>query len=450
MFRASQVYGEASPGKGAPGGGFHPASQGALGGGFGGAPGGGFGGSTGGGYGKGQFGGGGATSSSWGSSNNNSGKGSFGKGGQSYGGSGGSQGYAGGKSGGKSYGGGAPAPAPAPSWGGTSNQSWGGGGSQSWGGSGGQSWGGGGTKVSNQGNTWGNSSGGADYSNSSGGKSYGKWENSGAQRSTPYSAPAGKPASKPQKGSSYPTFVPPAKKEPIPQPTQNTVVAYCPGKAPPGFEKSFEEKVHSIAVDKGFSTPDEVRYITSSCYIDFPHRDAAKEFLDTLNGSLDVDGRRYKLSLQGYFSGKDRQGEQKEGLASSSKTDTLQIKLITGLTEKEILEAMQKLTPQIKSCQIPKNWAGKPKGFALVKFYSIAEAELTLKKMDVTGCMIGTRKVSVEFSQPETDEDVYIQKEMKDQEDAKIKENAEQAVTGINGSMWAAYMKMFETGSESA
>jgi len=248
---------------------------------------------------------------------------------------------------------------------------------------------------------------------------------------------------------------------PLPVRMPNTVVLLGIG-LQPGIEKDIEECVREIAIKGGFSMADEVRYVArTTCYIDFPHQDAAKEFMEKSGGNLKVGDRTFKMHLHG-SEGMLQQQQQQQQLQLQQQhqqqqgqdedngppqpTSSLLLRHIGDLLEVDIHMALTSFG-QVKAVSIPLNFAGKPKNFARVDFNSISEASTTLSRLENAGCMVCGRKVTAVFAQPETDEDVARQNAARQAEDEMVKESAQQALKGINGSMWAEYMQLFKDGN---
>eukprot|EP00929_Paragymnodinium_shiwhaense_P098559 TRINITY_DN60017_c0_g1_i1.p1 TRINITY_DN60017_c0_g1~~TRINITY_DN60017_c0_g1_i1.p1 ORF type:complete len:453 (+),score=97.87 TRINITY_DN60017_c0_g1_i1:65-1423(+) len=244
-----------------------------------------------------------------------------------------------------------------------------------------------------------------------------------------------------------------------PKPLPSTVVLVTRGfKISPGFEEKIEEAVREVAISNAHSCADQVRYITSgSAFIDFPSIDVAKFFMDVTKGQLTIGAQTFHLTMQNYtapgategssLASKDDSGDSRPepGPAVANPTDTLLIRNIWDLKEEQIHEAFQSYVPLIKSTNIPKNNKdGKKKPFAFVRFYSISEAKTALDRFHASGSLIGKQKVDATFSQPQTNEDAARQSQLRQAEDARIKENTEQALNGVNANMWAEYLKMFK------
>lgn len=262
-----------------------------------------------------------------------------------------------------------------------------------------------------------------------------------------------------------------------PQPTPNSVSLIGQGMLAPGVEIEIEKRVHEVAVKTGFSVADQVRYVHNSlCYIDFPHIDAANEFLQATGGSLNVGGESFKLQSMHPSGGGSGGGgggaggggggcgipaaadapaaattsanEAEEAVAdaASQPTDTLMVRHVGEQTETSIRDAFESFMPHIKSVKVPLNWAGKPKSFGFVQFHSTSEAETALSRFRAAGSMIGGRRVVAVYAQPSSEEDMVRQSALRKAENEKILENTQQALSGINGDMWASYLEMFKNG----
>lgn len=236
------------------------------------------------------------------------------------------------------------------------------------------------------------------------------------------------------------------------QPTPHTVSLLGNSDFVPGVEHEIEGKAREVAIYKGFSCADQVRYVHPSlCYIDFPHSDAANSFTEATNGILTLSGGTYKLHFASAVASETsarlaaRDGDELIE-DSTQPTDTLVVRHGGELPEATIREAFESFMPHIKSMKVPLNWAGKPKNIAFVRFHGMSEAQTALTRFQAAGSLIGNRRVVAAFAQPNTEEDMVRQSALKKAEDEQIQENTQQALSGINGDMWATYLDYFKGG----
>mmetsp|Transcript_6030 Transcript_6030/g.13299 ORF Transcript_6030/g.13299 Transcript_6030/m.13299 type:complete len:404 (-) Transcript_6030:57-1268(-) len=273
----------------------------------------------------------------------------------------------------------------------------------------------------------------------SGGKGYQAWKSSGAEssKSKPYDS---------QKAMSKGKAGPGKAAQPWkPLQTPNTVVLFSSEALEAGFELKVAEAVQNLAVGSGFSTAEEVRKATShTCFIDFPHMDAVKAFMSATQGKMSINNVEYRLeTVTSQEAGSSQQDGEEVGNASEQTevpTDTLIVQRIWDLSEATIWEAFSSVG-SVREVKVPKNWAGKPKSFAFVSFNSVSEAQTALSRFQLGGLKIGEQRVFVGFAHPQSTEAIVQAKARKQAEDAQLLESKKKALTGINGGMWAEYLK---------
>lgn len=238
---------------------------------------------------------------------------------------------------------------------------------------------------------------------------------------------------------------------PVPRATPNTVTVLGGGALISGMEKEIEEEARQVCIKGGFSTPDEVRYVSSSmAFIDFPYIDACRDFLRVTGGQLKIKQRVYKL--QHASTAQQNPAEEEAALVQGSEevaTDTLMVRQIGDLDEVKIKKAFQAHVPAVKGIRMMIDRSTrKSKGFCFVSFWSVSEAESAKNRMVAAGSMIDSRKVAISFAKPMTHEQALESDLNARAEQDTIQAQAQQALGGINADMWSNYMKFCEEEKE--
>eukprot|EP00445_Apocalathium_hangoei_P091535 CAMPEP_0204238494 /NCGR_PEP_ID=MMETSP0361-20130328/93897_1 /ASSEMBLY_ACC=CAM_ASM_000343 /TAXON_ID=268821 /ORGANISM="Scrippsiella Hangoei, Strain SHTV-5" /LENGTH=401 /DNA_ID=CAMNT_0051211269 /DNA_START=77 /DNA_END=1280 /DNA_ORIENTATION=+ len=329
----------------------------------------------------------------------------------------------------------------------SNGSSWSGGG-DAW--SAGGAWSGGGGAWSGGEGSW-NEGGWSSSSWGGGGgssSSSSQWSSSGTKGGTGTKGAGGKKGSGGKKGcgKQRPAGKGAAKSAKPQEPTPNTVVLMGTGRLPPGCELGIEEKARQVCIENGLSTPERVRYVsTATVFIDFPYIEVCIEFLAATKWQLKVGDQMCKLTAPNSSEKHDWSGEQSwadDVTVEERPTDTVMVRNIGDFQEGDVMKAFQEVVPTVKSVRIVVDRSTrKSRGFCFVMFYSIAEAETAVSRLQAAGSLLSGRKVAISFAKPQTQEqamasDLIYQKELSER-----KALAEQALNGVNADMWASYMQ---------
>jgi RNA recognition motif-containing protein len=167
----------------------------------------------------------------------------------------------------------------------------------------------------------------------------------------------------------------------------------------------------------------------------FPDLSAAKDFLQATGGILRIGGRVFNVKVT------DPQQEARKG---ETPTDTLVVRGIDDMTERQLGQAFAHLTPRLKKVKTQTDKAGKSKGFGWVTFETIEEADLVLQRLKKEGSSLAGRRVTVRFHEPSTIEGMTELERQKKRSLESIEASHAQALAGPNSDMWASYIAMFQ------
>jgi len=236
----------------------------------------------------------------------------------------------------------------------------------------------------------------------------------------------------------------------IPQPTPNSLaVVHEQEKFDSTLEAVLEEKARELCVEKGFSTPEQVRFVSPKLmYIDFPYFEVCSQFLKASEGFMVVGDMRLKVQKPGEQTDVTKKPDEDDEEGSAIPSHTLMVRHIGDLSEADLLAAVQAIYPSIESVKVvfDRN-TGNSRGFGFVTFYSVSEAESAFAKMQAGGFVLCNRKVAVSFTKPQNEEQAIAASLKLQREQDELQAQAEQALSGINGDMWASYLKFCNQGS---
>lgn len=241
----------------------------------------------------------------------------------------------------------------------------------------------------------------------------------------------------------------------IPQITPNTVTLQAAGLQTTG-EAAVDEACRQIAIDGGFSVHETLTFLNNgAAHLEFPHAAAAAQFFEATGGDLVIGRSRCRVRhplgtgvvpeprrVVATIPEAWQSGDPDEEIA----TDTLMIKNLAEIPEADLREAFEKIAPRIKSVRVIKDYAGHHKGMGQVSFHEIHEATMALRHFRLAGCMVAGRKTTAEYLAPSTIEQKVEQEDKKQKADESLRASHAQALSGVNGDMWASYLAMFNNG----
>mmetsp|Transcript_63977 Transcript_63977/g.183896 ORF Transcript_63977/g.183896 Transcript_63977/m.183896 type:complete len:437 (-) Transcript_63977:69-1379(-) len=232
--------------------------------------------------------------------------------------------------------------------------------------------------------------------------------------------------------------------------TATTVCIQGNGLASKG-EAEIEQAARQVAIENSFSVHEVVKVVSPHlAHINFPHREASAQFIKVTNGSLRVGGQT--------FSVRHPQGMKQEKVAPAhadtaeelDPSETLLVRNVADVTESQVFAAFSQVAPRIKGVKCPKNFSGQSKGIAFVHFHEAHEAAAAMRHFRAQGIKIGGRTVYVDFAPPQSMEEEITRDQQKQKADEAIQQSHQQALSGVNGDMWASYLAMFSSGAGAA
>eukprot|EP00929_Paragymnodinium_shiwhaense_P003534 TRINITY_DN104099_c0_g1_i1.p1 TRINITY_DN104099_c0_g1~~TRINITY_DN104099_c0_g1_i1.p1 ORF type:complete len:499 (+),score=111.35 TRINITY_DN104099_c0_g1_i1:84-1580(+) len=240
-------------------------------------------------------------------------------------------------------------------------------------------------------------------------------------------------------------------------PTPLSVTLLGPGLAV-GMEKEIEERVRDACINAAISPSDTVRIASSNCcFVDFPYVDACRDFVKQTNGSLQVKGRYYKVQFNPHYSQRPGPPGQTGGPPQDPQgqpekpTDTLMIRQLGDMDEASLKKACQLYAPSIKAIRVCVDRSTrKSKGFGFLTLYSVADAVAVMSRIQAASCILAGKRVSLTYARPlnQDQAQAYTEDQAQKAEKKQIDQQAQKALTGINGDMWANYMKFFADNQE--
>merc|ERR1712039_465164 len=173
-------------------------------------------------------------------------------------------------------------------------------------------------------------------------------------------------------------------------------------------------------------------------------------FLQATSGSLKIDWRTCAVSqlTVGAQAGKDENGECGDE-AETSEPQPTNILIVRGLpvdTERLLFQAFSVYAPRIKKVEIPRTCSGKPRNHAFIHFYEIHEASSASSRLRDAGNQLGGRRANVDYMVPQTVMESFEAEVSREKAQKDLKSSHQQALSGVNGNMWASYLAMFESG----
>lgn len=247
-----------------------------------------------------------------------------------------------------------------------------------------------------------------------------------------------------------PAFVPDASSQSATT-TSNTITIQGQGVGLCG-DDGVDEACRLIAIGGGFSVHDHVRVPSASlAHVEFPHRDAAAQFMEATRGSITIKGKVFTVKHpQGGLafappSGRLTTAHSAETvLGTGAPTDTLMVRQIGSAGDAELHEAFVKIAPRVRSVRVVKDCRGVSRGHAFVYFHEVYEATNALRHFRSSGSMVNGRRCTADFASPQTFEEGLEQQVQKKEASKQIGDSHAQALSGPNADMWATYLSMFD------
>jgi hypothetical protein len=218
------------------------------------------------------------------------------------------------------------------------------------------------------------------------------------------------------------------------------------------MEREVDEACRQVAIGGGFSVHEIVKIVHATlAFVDFPHPEAASQFVEATKGYVQVGGRfltvRRPLGARDPQRAADDQGEQESTTEESSEPTS--VLLVRGLmhmsSEKELLQAFSQYAPRIKKTVIPKTYSGQPRGHGFVHFFEVHEATAALRHYQAGGSLIAGKACAADYSRPQNGwESLEAEVISREKAQADLKTTHQQALGGVNGDMWKEYLAMFE------
>lgn len=227
-----------------------------------------------------------------------------------------------------------------------------------------------------------------------------------------------------------------------------------------------DEVCRQLCIAGGFSVHDSVRVVHPSLIqVEFPFSEAAAQFSEYTNGSLQVYGRTLMVQhpLAGAAAPVAAAAPPASGDAAATPaaeaieppeptapSDTLLVKRIGEATEADVRDAFAEWAARIRDIKMPKTFSGKSKGHAFVRFHKEYEASTALRLLSSTKIEVAGNRVFLEYAPPQTFEETVERELQKRRKEEEQQQQHAQALSGPNAGMWASYLALFDDGAQAA
>jgi hypothetical protein len=232
--------------------------------------------------------------------------------------------------------------------------------------------------------------------------------------------------------------------------TGNTITVQGTGLSQCG-EDAVDDACRQVAINGGFSVHETVRVVLDSlAHVEFPHADAAAQFYEATRGTLSVKGKMFHVKhphgsgARAPQTGMTAKNAAELALGTSAPSETLIVRQLGSIiNDNDLYEAFRKIAPRVSSARVMKDCRGVTRGHGFVVFQEVYEATNALRHFRQTGSTINGKRVNADFAPPQSFEEGLEKEAVKKANEQQQGVKHQQALSGVNGDMWASYLSMF-------